>query len=132
MSEYRTLNMLKAGVKALSHRLNTSTQMDLDLALPQSPLFSKSKTTSNLKQMLLTDKLQLKASNKIINDTRTELCGCCRIIDQSAISKCYYCDQTLCSSCLSACVHCSELFCQNCSLPVYNREEQNMCLNCYR
>ncbi|KAH0954094.1 hypothetical protein HN011_010432 [Eciton burchellii] len=127
----RTLNMLKAGMKIFSDKLNTS-QMDLNLSSPQPSSFNKFKTTGNLKQMLLTDKLQLKASDKIMDVTKTELCGCCRIIDHSAINKCYYCDQILCSSCLSPCSRCSELFCQNCSLPVYNCEEQNMCLNCYR
>lgn len=135
----KTLSLLKAGAKALSHKLNESTQMDsIDLPSPQPLLSCKLKSASNLKQMLLTNKLQLIASDKIISvsflcllrfdfyvdlcnfisfqDIQVDLCGCCRMIDQSVISRCYYCDQILCTSCLSACVRCSELFCQNCCL----------------
>ncbi|XP_012531589.1 apoptosis regulatory protein Siva [Monomorium pharaonis] len=128
----KTLNLLRAGAKAFAHKLNTSVQMDsVDLLSPQhSPCIFKS--TSNLKQMLLTDKLQLKTSDKVVNDIRVDLCGCCRLIDRSTISACYYCDQALCSSCQLMCANCSELFCQNCSLPIYNHDEQIMCLNCYR
>ncbi|XP_018343201.1 PREDICTED: uncharacterized protein LOC108749160 [Trachymyrmex septentrionalis] len=129
----RTLNLLKAGAKTLSHKLNTSGQMDsLNLSLPQCPSPCKFKSISNMKQMLLTDKLQLKTSDKVVNDIRVDLCGCYRLIDRSIVSACYYCDQALCSSCQSVCANCSELFCQNCSLPVYNCDEQIMCLNCYR
>ncbi|XP_072758049.1 uncharacterized protein [Anoplolepis gracilipes] len=128
----KTLTLLKTGAQALSHKLNSSMQTDsIDLP-PLQQLSPKLKSKSNLKQMLLTDKLQLKVSDKIINDIQRDLCGCCRLIDQSTISKCHYCDQILCSSCLSACTRCSEMFCQNCSLPVYNYEEQIMCLNCYQ
>lgn len=136
----KTLNLLKTGAKTLSYKLNTSAQMDsIDLPPLRQLSPCKLKSTSNLKQMLLTDKLQLKVSNKIMNvsciydcyitwpvlhdsvtfvvlqDIRMDLCGCCRLIDQS-ISKCYYCDQILCSSCLFTCTGCSETFCQNCSL----------------
>ncbi|KAG5335463.1 SIVA protein, partial [Acromyrmex heyeri] len=152
----RTLNLLKAGAKTLSHKLNTSGPMDsLDLPSPQCPSPCKFKSISNMKQMLLTDKLQLKTSDKVVNvgcgiilalgpsymacdclfffqDIRVDLCGCYRLIDRSIVSACYYCDQALCSSCQSVCANCSELFCQNCSLPVYNCDEQIMCLNCYR
>jgi len=58
--------MLKAGMKIFSDKLNTS-QMDLNLSSPQPSSFNKLKATGNLKQMLLTDKLQLKASDKIID-----------------------------------------------------------------
>jgi len=58
--------MLKVGMKTFSDKLNTS-QMDLNLSSPQSPSLNKFKTTVNLKQMLLTDKLQLKVSDKIID-----------------------------------------------------------------
>jgi hypothetical protein len=58
--------MLKAGMKIFSDKLNTS-QMDLNLSSPQPSSFNKFKTTGNLKQMLLTDKLQLKASDKIMD-----------------------------------------------------------------
>lgn len=128
----RTLNLLRAGAKAFTHKLNTSAQMDfVDLASPQhSP--SMLRSTSNLKQMLLTDKLQLKTSNKVVNDLRVDLCGCSRLIDRTTVSACYYCDQALCSSCQLICAKCSELFCQNCSVPIYNCDEQIMCLNCYR
>jgi len=126
----RTLNLLKAGAKAFAYKLNAAAQ--IDLLSPQRPSACKFKSTSNMKQMLLTDKLQLKASDKVINDIRVDLCGCCRLVDQSTVSRCHYCDQALCSSCLSTCAGCSELFCQNCSLTVYNNEEQIMCLNCYR
>ncbi|XP_011050669.1 PREDICTED: uncharacterized protein LOC105143846 [Acromyrmex echinatior] len=129
----RTLNLLKAGAKTLSHKLNTSGPMDsLDLPSPQCLSPCKFKSISNMKQMLLTDKLQLKTSDKVVNDIRVDLCGCYRLIDRSIVSACYYCDQALCSSCQSMCANCSELFCQNCSLPVYNCDEQIMCLNCYR
>ncbi|XP_050452718.1 apoptosis regulatory protein Siva-like [Cataglyphis hispanica] len=129
----KTLTLLKTGAKTLSYKLKASAQMDsIDLPFLQQLSPCKLKSTSNLKQMLLTDKLQLKVSNKIINDIQMDLCGCCRLIDQSIISKCYYCDQILCSSCLFACAGCSETFCQNCSLSVYNCEEQIMCFNCYR
>lgn len=129
----KTLTLLKTGAKALSYKLNASAHMDPVELYPLRQLSPwKLKSTSNLKQMLLTDKLQLKISDKVINDSRMDLCGCCQLIDQSTISKCYYCDQILCSSCLSMCASCSEMFCQNCSLPVYNCEEQIMCLNCYR
>lgn len=139
----RTLSLLKAGAKTLAHKLNTSAQMDsMELPCPSSPC--KFRSTSSLKQMLLTDKLQLKLSDKIINvgcrtaltldcrtiillwhcdylfffqDVQVDLCGCGRLIDRS-MSACYYCDQTLCSSCQSMCAICTELFCQNCSLPV--------------
>ncbi|XP_011701417.1 PREDICTED: apoptosis regulatory protein Siva-like [Wasmannia auropunctata] len=125
----RTLSLLKAGAKALTtHKLNTSGQMDsVDLSSP-----CKFKSTSNLKQMMLTDKLQLKTSDKVVNDIRIDLCGCGRLIDRSTVSACYYCDQALCSSCQAVCANCTELFCQNCSLPIYNCDEQIMCLNCYR
>ncbi|XP_014467673.1 PREDICTED: apoptosis regulatory protein Siva-like [Dinoponera quadriceps] len=130
----KTLNLLKAGAKALSHKSRKSTQMDLtDLPLPPLPPSScKLKSISNLKQMQLTNKLQLMASDKIISDIQVDTCGYCRVIDQSTVNRCYYCDQILCASCLSACVRCSELFCQNCSLFIYNQEEQKMCLNCHR
>lgn len=64
----KTLTLLKTGAKALSYKLNASVQMD---PIELSPLRQlspwKLKSTSNLKQMLLTDKLQLKISDKIIN-----------------------------------------------------------------
>lgn len=61
----KTLALLRTGAKALSHKLNASAQIDsIDLS-SLSP--HKLKSTSNLKQMLLTDKLQLKLSDKIIN-----------------------------------------------------------------
>ncbi|XP_025162778.1 uncharacterized protein LOC105190437 [Harpegnathos saltator] len=129
----KTLSLLKAGSKALSHKLNKSAQIDpIDLPSTRLPVSCKLKSASNLKQMLLTNNLQLKVSDKIINDVRVDLCGCCRVIDQLTINRCYYCDQILCNSCLSACAKCSEVFCQNCSLSIYNQEEQSMCLNCYR
>jgi len=138
----KTLNLLKTGAKTLSHKLNTSGQMDsLDLSSPQCSSSYKFKSISNMKQMLLTDKLQLKTSDKVVNvgceiiltlgpsyivcdclfffqDIRVDFCECYRLIDQSIVSACYYCDQALCSSCQSVCANCSELFCQNCSLPV--------------
>lgn len=63
----RTLNLLRAGAKAFAHKLNTSAQMgSIDLVSPQrSPCIFKS--TSNLKQMVLTDKLQLKTSDRVVN-----------------------------------------------------------------
>jgi len=126
----RTLSLLKEGAKALVHKLNTSAQMDLPSPQRLSPC--KFRSTSNLKQMLLTDKLQLKTSNKIVNNVPIDLCGCGQLIDRSTGSACYYCDQGLCASCQAVCANCTELFCQNCSLPVYNCDEQIMCLNCYR
>lgn len=64
----RTLSLLKEGAKALTHKLNTSAQMDpVDLPSPQYLSPCKFRSTSNLKQMLLTDKLQLKTSDKIVN-----------------------------------------------------------------
>ncbi|XP_011645109.1 apoptosis regulatory protein Siva-like [Pogonomyrmex barbatus] len=126
----RTLSLLKAGAKALAHKLDTSAQDFVDLPSLESSLPCRSK--SNLKQMLLTNKLKLKTNDKVINDMRVELCTCCRLIDRFTVNTCHYCDQALCSSCLSICADCSELFCQNCSLPVYNCKEQVMCLNCYR
>ncbi|XP_012223639.1 apoptosis regulatory protein Siva [Linepithema humile] len=128
----KTLSLLKTGAKTYVQRLNRSHMESIDLSSSELLLSSKIKSSSNLKQMLLTDKLQLKASDKIMNDVGLDLCGCCQLIDQSVVHKCYYCDQVLCSSCLSACAGCSELFCQNCFLPVYNYEDQVMCLNCYR
>lgn len=126
----RTLSLLRAGAKTLAHKLNTSTEMDsIDVPFPPSPC--KFRSTSNLKQMLLTDKLQLKPSDKIVNDIQVDLCGCTRLIDRS-MNACYYCDQALCTSCQFMCANCTELFCQNCSLPVYNCKEQIMCINCYR
>ncbi|KYN07780.1 Apoptosis regulatory protein Siva [Cyphomyrmex costatus] len=125
----RTLSLLKAGAKVLSHKLNTSGQMD-SVDLPQRPSPCKFRSTSNMKQMLLTDKLQLKTSDRVVNVV--DLCECYQLIDRSTVSACYYCDQALCSSCQSVCANCSELFCQNCSVPVYNYKEQIMCLNCYR
>lgn len=139
----RTLSLLKAGAKALSHKLNTSGQVDsVDLSLP-CPSPCKFRSMSSMKQMLLTDKLQLKTSDRVVNvgcgtilalglsyisyifvtlfffqDIRVDLCGCYRLIDRSTVSACYYCDQALCSSCQSVCANCSELFCHNCSLPM--------------
>lgn len=64
----KTLTLLKTGAKALSYKLNASAQMDsIDLPPLRQLSPCKLKSTSNLKQMLLTDKLQLKVSNKIIN-----------------------------------------------------------------
>ncbi|XP_024875985.1 apoptosis regulatory protein Siva-like [Temnothorax curvispinosus] len=129
----RTLSLLKAGAKALAHKFNTSAQMDsTDLPSTQRPSPCKFRSTSNLKQMLLTDKLQLKTSDKLVNDVQIDLCGCGRLIDRSTMSACYYCDQALCLTCQAVCAKCTELFCQNCSVPVYNCDEQIMCLNCYR
>ncbi|XP_032666676.1 uncharacterized protein LOC116842084 isoform X2 [Odontomachus brunneus] len=135
-THYKTLSLLKAGAKEMSNKLNKSVQIDsvdlsTDLPLPQPPSSCKLKSESRSKQMLLTNKLQLMASDSIISNAQVDLCGCCRVIDHSTISRCYYCDQILCNSCLSACARCSELFCQNCSLSIYNHEEQNMCLSCY-
>lgn len=126
----KTLNLLKAGAKIFSCRLNKSAQMDpTDLPLPQT---CKLKSMSNLKQMLLTNKLQLTASDKVINDVQVYMCDCGQVINQSVVNRCYYCDQVLCFSCLSSCAGCTELFCQDCSIPVYNCDEQNICLNCYQ
>lgn len=62
----KTLSLLKAGAEALSKKLNKSIQMDpIDLSLPQ-PL-SSCKLKSSLKQMLLTNNLQLIPNDKIIN-----------------------------------------------------------------
>ncbi|KAL0126489.1 hypothetical protein PUN28_005090 [Cardiocondyla obscurior] len=129
----RTLSLLREGAKTLSHKLNTSGQID-SMDLPSFPCSSpcKLRSSSNLKQMVLTDKLQLKSSNKVVNDICIDLCGCGKMINRSIGSTCYYCDQALCSSCQIICAKCTELFCQNCSLPVYNCNEQIMCLNCYQ
>ncbi|XP_020285469.1 apoptosis regulatory protein Siva-like [Pseudomyrmex gracilis] len=124
----RTLSLLKAGAKARSQKLNTSDQENsIDLSSPRPPY----KFKSNLKQMLLTNKLQLQTSDKVVNDVRMDICGCCRVINQFTRNKCYYCDQILCSSCLSTCVNCLESFCQNCSLPVYNNQGDIKCFHCY-
>ncbi|XP_017798412.1 PREDICTED: apoptosis regulatory protein Siva-like [Habropoda laboriosa] len=133
----KTMDLLKEGVKTLSRQLNTSMELNPIDAIPSSKVPSpcKFKTERNLKtQMVLNSKLELLGADKAIKDVqpRYDLCECNRIIDQSMFSKCSYCDQVLCSSCLFECTSCSELFCQNCSLPVYNNEEQNKCLNCYK
>jgi len=39
----------------------------VDLSLPQNPSHYTFRSTSNLKQMLLTDKLQLKSSDRVVN-----------------------------------------------------------------
>lgn len=60
----RTLSLLKAGAKACSQKLNTSDQENsIELSSPRPP----HKFKSNLKQMLLTNKLQLQASDKVVN-----------------------------------------------------------------
>ncbi|KOC68860.1 Apoptosis regulatory protein Siva [Habropoda laboriosa] len=154
----KTMDLLKEGVKTLSRQLNTSMELNPIDAIPSSKVPSpcKFKTERNLKtQMVLNSKLELLGADKAIKVSRLlttnvklmtcffsifledvqpryDLCECNRIIDQSMFSKCSYCDQVLCSSCLFECTSCSELFCQNCSLPVYNNEEQNKCLNCYK
>lgn len=128
----KTLNLLKAGAKTYVNGLNKSPTDSTHLVTSGPPSY-KLKSSSSLKQMLLTDRLQLKTSDKVINDVRLDLCGCCQLIDKSIfLHKCCYCDQVLCSSCMSTCAGCSELFCQNCCLPVYNYEDQTMCHNCYR
>lgn len=64
----KTLTLLKTGARTLSYKLNASAQMDpIDLPALRQMSPCKLKSTSNLKQMLLTDKLQLKISDKIIN-----------------------------------------------------------------
>lgn len=126
----KTLNLLKEGVKIYSQKLNTS-QLDLtELSSPKA-VSCESKSQRTLKQMVLNSKLELKSGDKIISDAHVDLCGCCRVIDPGSTNKCYYCDQVLCSYCLSQCIKCSELFCQSCSLPAYDSEENNVCLNCY-
>ncbi|XP_011877573.1 PREDICTED: apoptosis regulatory protein Siva-like [Vollenhovia emeryi] len=127
----KTLSLLKAGARAFVHKLNTGMDSP-DPTSPRRPSPCKFRSTSCLRQMLLTDKLQLKPSDRIVNDVPVDLCGCGRLIDRSTVNACYYCDQALCSYCQSTCASCAELFCQNCSLPVYNCDEQVMCLNCYR
>ncbi|XP_031778163.1 uncharacterized protein LOC107980927 isoform X1 [Nasonia vitripennis] len=61
-----------------------------------------------------------------------EVCGCCRYIDSRKPCRCSYCDQIMCNLCLVPCSKCCESFCQNCSLTVYDTDEQNMCMSCYK
>ncbi|XP_076753829.1 uncharacterized protein LOC143425157 [Xylocopa sonorina] len=131
----KTMDLLKEGAKTLSRKLNSSTELNpLDVPSSKIPSPSKSRNERNSKQMVLNGKLELLGIDKAIQDTQLkyDLCECTRVIDQSMFSKCSYCDQVLCNTCLSECISCSELFCQNCSLPVYDYEERNKCLNCYR
>lgn len=62
----RTLSLLKAGAKTLAYKSNSSMMDSTNLPV-QHPSPCKFRSASNLKQMLLTDKLQLKASNKVVN-----------------------------------------------------------------
>lgn len=126
----KTLNLLKEGVKAYSQKLSTS-QTDLTVLSPAKKSSSEMKSERTLKQMVLNCKLELQSGEKIISDVGVDLCGCCRVIDPGSADKCYYCDQMLCSLCLLQCMKCSEFFCQDCTLPSYDSEEQNVCLNCY-
>lgn len=130
----KTLVLLKEGVKTLSKKLNTSTDLDADVPLPKVPSPCKSKPERNLKQTVLNNKLGLEVADESGkgNQLKYDLCGCSRVIDKNMLTKCFYCDQILCMLCLCECIGCSELYCQNCSLPVYDRDEQNMCLNCYQ
>ncbi|XP_076642422.1 apoptosis regulatory protein Siva [Halictus rubicundus] len=131
----KTMELLKEGVKSLSRRLNSSMDMNTtDFHSPRLPSPSKNKQERTSRQMVLNSKLELLGTEKAIRDVQPkyDLCGCTRVIDQSPRNKCSYCDQILCNSCLFECITCSELFCQNCSLPVYDYEEQNKCLNCYK
>ncbi|XP_003700414.2 apoptosis regulatory protein Siva [Megachile rotundata] len=131
----KTLNLLKEGVKTLSQRLNSSMEMNsTDLPSPQILSACKPKHERNSKQMVLNSKLELLGIDKAIQDTRPkyDLCECSQVITSTTCNKCSYCDQQLCNSCLFECISCSELFCQNCSLPAYDQEEKNKCLNCYR
>ncbi|CAL7952442.1 unnamed protein product [Xylocopa violacea] len=131
----KTMDLLKEGVKTLSRRLNSSMELNsLDIPSSKMPSTSKSRNERNSKQMVLNGKLELLGIDKAIKDIQPkyDLCECNRVIDQSMFSKCSYCDQVLCNTCLIECIRCSELFCQNCCLPVYDQEERNKCLNCYR
>ncbi|XP_031827158.1 uncharacterized protein LOC116424641 [Nomia melanderi] len=131
----KTMDLLKEGVKSLSRKLNSSMDMNsMDMQSSTASSACKTKQERNSKQMVLNSKLELLGTNKAIKDVRPkyDLCGCTRVIDQSMLNKCSYCDQVLCNSCLFECITCLELFCQNCSLPVYDYEERNKCLNCYK
>ncbi|PBC32109.1 apoptosis regulatory protein Siva-like [Apis cerana] len=129
----KTMDLLKEGVKTLSQRLNTFTELD-PINISSSKSCCKSKTERIQKQMILNNKLELLRTDKVIKDIQPkyDLCECSRIINQNMFNKCSYCDQILCNFCLFECINCSELFCQNCSLSTYDNEEQNKCFNCYR
>ncbi|XP_076619077.1 apoptosis regulatory protein Siva [Colletes latitarsis] len=130
----RTMELLKDGVKSLSRKLNESMDMNLDILSPKASSSCKIKQGRNSKQMVLNSKLELLKTNEAIKDDRPkyDLCDCSRVIDQTMFNKCSYCDQVLCNYCLFECTGCTQLFCQNCSLPVYDYEERNKCLNCYK
>ncbi|KAL2722364.1 apoptosis regulatory protein Siva-like [Vespula squamosa] len=126
----KTLNFLKEGVKEYSQNLNTS-EMDLT-ELPLTKITSREvKSERTSKQMILNSKIQLETGDKVISDAQVDLCGCCKVIDSNSRNKCFYCDQILCSFCLCQCIKCCELFFQNCSLPIYDTEQNHVCLNCY-
>ncbi|KAG5900564.1 hypothetical protein JTB14_022871 [Gonioctena quinquepunctata] len=48
----------------------------------------------------------------------------------SVKSKCFYCDNFICSSCNNLCTNCEEDFCKNCSFPNYS-EGSAVCYSCY-
>ncbi|XP_076164026.1 apoptosis regulatory protein Siva [Ptiloglossa arizonensis] len=131
----RTMDLLNEGVKSLSRKLNESMDMNLvDILSPKASSSCKIKQERNSKQMVLNSKLELLRTDKAVKGVRPkyDLCECSRVIDQNMFNNCSFCDQLLCNSCLFKCVSCSQLFCQNCSLPVYDYEEGNKCLNCYK
>lgn len=46
------------------------------------------------------------------------------------ITKCFYCDNFICTNCANTCKKCDEDFCNNCSFPNYN-ESTAVCYSCY-
>lgn len=45
-------------------------------------------------------------------------------------SKCFYCDNFICSNCTNICNKCDEYFCKNCSFPSYG-DSTSSCYSCY-
>lgn len=48
----------------------------------------------------------------------------------SYITKCFYCDNFICTNCINICKKCDEDFCKNCSFPNYT-ESTTVCYSCY-